>query len=134
MKAILDSSAVIAFLRDEPGADIVDGLLLDAEGPCHIHALNLCEVFYNVTREFGEEQAIQQVGEVQALGLVCVSDLDEPLWLDAGRLKAEHRRVSLADCFGLALTRRLHGTFYTTDHHELDALKAAGVCAIEFIR
>jgi PIN domain nuclease of toxin-antitoxin system len=134
MKTILDSSAVIAFLRDEPGADMVDGLFLDAENPCHIHALNLCEVFYNMTREFGEEHATEQIAEVQTLGLLCISDLDELLWLDAGRLKAEHRRVSLADCFGLALTRRLRGTFYTTDHHELDALKAAAVCEIEFIR
>ncbi|MBU0608444.1 MAG: PIN domain-containing protein [Armatimonadetes bacterium] len=134
MNAILDSSAVIAFLRDEPGADMVDALLRDAGNSCQIHAANLCEVFYNMTREHGEDRALKQIAEVQALGLACVSDLDELLWLDAGRLKAEHRRVPLADCFGLALTRRLRGAFYTTDHHELDALKAAAVCAIEFIR
>jgi len=134
MMAILDSSAVLAFLRDEAGADVVDNLLLDADGSCHIHAANLCEVFYDRLREHGEDVAIRDIAEVRALGLVCVSDLDELLWLDAGRLKAEHRRVSLADCFGLALTRRLRGTFYTSDHHELDALKTASVCAIEFIR
>ncbi len=34
----------------------------------------------------------------------------------------------------LALARRVGGTFLSTDHHELDALKAAGVCEVEFIR
>jgi PIN domain nuclease of toxin-antitoxin system len=31
MNYVLDSSAVICFLRDEPGADAIEKLLLDAE-------------------------------------------------------------------------------------------------------
>ena len=133
MTVIFDSSALLAFLRGEAGGDLVLRLLVEPENSCHIHAANLCEVFYNMVREYGEDRAVRQIAEMQTLGLLCDTDLDALLWLDAGRLKAEYRRVFLADCFGLALVRRLRGTFYTTDHHELDALKAAGVCDIEFI-
>lgn len=56
------------------------------------------------------------------------------LWRTAGRLKARLRRISLADCFALALTLREGGTLVTSDHHELDAVQAAGICPIRFIR
>jgi hypothetical protein len=51
-----------------------------------------------------------------------------------GRLKAVHRKVSLADCCAMALTNRVGGTLLTTDHHELDALALLGVCPMKFIR
>ena len=47
---VLDASAMIAFLRGEPGADAVAEILLDSESQCHAHALNLCEVFYDFER------------------------------------------------------------------------------------
>jgi len=49
-------------------------------------------------------------------------------------MKADYRRVSLADCFGLALARRLKGAFLSTDHNEIEALHEAGVCPVQFIR
>jgi predicted nucleic acid-binding protein len=69
-----------------------------------------------------------------ANGLTIMSDLDPPFWQDAGRIKAVHRRVSLADCFGIALARRLGAEFVTADHHEFDALVPLGLCPIRFIR
>ena len=61
-------------------------------------------------------------------------DLDASLWQDAARVKADYGRVSLADCCGLALARRLRGTFLTTDKHELDRDEIRVLCPIEFIR
>lgn len=55
-------------------------------------------------------------------------------WEDAAWIKADYRRVSLADCFGLALARRMRGSFVTTDHHEMEPIKAAGICPVGFIR
>ena len=57
MTVVLDSSAVLAFLRDEQGANTVDGLFLDARNSCHIHALNLCEVFCSMTPRRGTRHA-----------------------------------------------------------------------------
>lgn len=36
---VLDASAMIAYLRDEPGAGVVVAALLDPESRCHAHAL-----------------------------------------------------------------------------------------------
>lgn len=134
MTCVLDSSALLAFLFDEKGADVVKALLKDARHARCSHAMNLCEVFYIVRRDHGEEVAQEKLAEIMAVGLQPCDDLDAPFWQDAGRIKADFRRVSLADCCGVSLTRRLGGTFYSADHHELDALDAAGLCKIHFIR
>lgn len=134
MTAVLDSSALIALFRAEAGWDVVLDVLTDPENSCHVHAINLCEVFYKAIRDYGQEQAISEIGQLQGTGLTCHTGLDAALWIDAGHLKATYRRVSLADCFGVALARKLQGVFVTSDHHELDALNALGVCDIQFIR
>jgi len=56
------------------------------------------------------------------------------MWRQAGTLKAIHRRVSLADCFAIALAQTLGATLITADHHEFDALLDKAVREIKFIR
>ena len=51
---VLDSGAMIAFLRDETGADVVSAALADADSASIAHALNLCEVYYDFHRASGE--------------------------------------------------------------------------------
>ena len=46
----------------------------------------------------------------------------------------EWRRVSLADCFAIALALLENGTVLTSDHHELDPIAQADLCPIRFIR
>ena len=58
----------------------------------------------------------------------------EHLNLDAARIKADYGKVSLADCCGLALTRRVGGTFLTSDRHEMDRDEILALCPIQFIR
>lgn len=77
--------------------------------------------------------AMVRLGQV---GVQFVETMDAPLWEDAARLKSQFRRVALADCFGLALARRLDAEFLTADRHELEALSnaSARVANILFIR
>jgi PIN domain nuclease of toxin-antitoxin system len=49
MNAVIDACALIAFLRDEPGADAVRNILTGSR-TCYVHALNLCEVYYDFWR------------------------------------------------------------------------------------
>ena len=49
-------------------------------------------------------------------------------------MKANLRRVSLADCFAIELTQRMNGVVLTADHHEFDVLAAQSLCRISFIR
>ncbi|MBS1786140.1 MAG: PIN domain-containing protein [Acidobacteria bacterium] len=131
---VLDSSAMIALANDETGADVIESLLADPQNKCYAHVINLCEVFYDAIRRSNEAQAVNLISELRSLGVIENRDLVTAFWQQAGRLKALHRRVSLADCFALALTLRLDSELVTSDHHELDALAAAGVCPIKFFR
>lgn len=130
---VLDACAMIAFLKGEAGADVVENALLDANGRCVAHAINLCEVYYDFHRAGGESAADGALVDMRTLGLAERDDIDEPFWKEAGKLKAAGK-ISLADCFAVTLTNRVGGTLLTSDHHELDRIAAAGTCSITFIR
>ena len=131
---VADAGAMIAVLRDEPGADVFEAVVGNADNVTYAHAANLVEVFYDFLRSDGEEDAQTAIRSIAEARVYFREDFDRAFWEDAARIKADYRRVSLADCFGVALVRRLRATFLTTDHHELEAIHAAGVCPIRFIR
>jgi hypothetical protein len=60
--------------------------------------------------------------------------LGDAFWQRVGQLKGEIRKISLADCFALALSERLHGDVVTSDRHEFDPLVSAGLARVTFIR
>jgi predicted nucleic acid-binding protein len=60
--------------------------------------------------------------------------MDPHLWKTAGGFKADLVRVSLADCFAMALTQRLNAELMTSDHREFDPVAAQGLCPLRFIR
>jgi PIN domain nuclease of toxin-antitoxin system len=131
---VLDASAMIAFLRNEPGAAVVEGLLLDTDHRCCAHAVQLCEVFYDTLRADGERYAQIALTRLEDAGLEIREDLDPVFWQAVGRLKVDPGGISLADAFLLALTVRTGGEAVTADHHELDRIAAIGLCPIRFIR
>ena len=131
---IFDACALIAFLHDEYGAETAEILLLDASNVCYVHAINLCEVFYDFLHRADESEAQEAIQTLLSTGLNLNNDLDFSFWQQVGRYKAELRRVSLADCFCLALAHRIGGTIVTTDHHEFDPIVEKGIVPIKFIR
>ncbi len=131
---VLDACAVIAFLKDEPGAEVVEKLLQNSENRCLILAISACEVYYDLRRRGNTEDAESLESLFAEYDLQLLERLPSDLWKAAGTLKAEWRRVSLADCFALALAIQENGTLVTSDHHELDPISTAGVCPILFIR
>ncbi|HWS54930.1 MAG TPA: type II toxin-antitoxin system VapC family toxin [Pyrinomonadaceae bacterium] len=130
---VLDACALIAFLRGETGAEVVENALLGTHSQCMAHAINLCEVYYDFHRAGGESAADAAIVDIRALGLSERDDIDELFWKEVGKLKAGGK-VSLADCFAITLTNRVGGTLMTSDHHELDAIASAGICTVTFIR
>jgi PIN domain nuclease of toxin-antitoxin system len=131
---VLDSSAMIALLRDEDGADMVESALTDSANTCFAHAINLCEVYYDAVREKGDEAGLSVIQDLYSAGVSPREDMDAGFWQVAGRFKAAQRRVSLADCFCVALTLRVGGELLTGDHHEFDRIVPLGLCPIRFIR
>jgi PIN domain nuclease of toxin-antitoxin system len=133
MSAVIDASALIAFLRDEPGAEMVENVLSLPQS-CYAHALNLCEVYYDFWRASNQDTAEAAITDLMGVGVGERTDMDSEFWREVGRLKAVHRKVSLADCCALALAERLGANLVSADRREFEPLLAARICQIEFIR
>ncbi len=130
---VFDACAVIAYLRDEPGAEIVENLLSLEPPCCYIHAINLCEVYYDFLRVAGEVVASSAVDRLQAAGLIICNDMDEAFWQQAARYKVSFR-MSLADAFLASLAERFGGTIITSDRREFDAVAQNRALQVNFIR
>lgn len=130
---VMDACALIAYLRNEAGADVIKALLLDPNTTCLVHALNLCEVYYDFLRAYDEATAQSAVADLQAVGLVVKEDMDLAFWQEAGKHKAGYK-LSLADCFAIALANRAGTELVTSDHREFDPIAAADVCKVRFFR
>ena len=138
MSLVFDSSALLALLRDEIGAALVEELLAEADVPKFAHAANLCEVFYKVALEYGDDAAREDIEDLRRLGIEERGDMDADLWLDAALLIAERRRarkpLALGDAFGVALSRRFDAEFVTADRGELESLAEGSAARILWIR
>jgi PIN domain nuclease of toxin-antitoxin system len=138
MDNVFDACALIAFIRGEKGAEVVGTALADSARACFAHWVNLCEVYYVVARDEDEVRAEAALQALLDAGVIPRLDLDRPFCCEVGRLrarvKAERLRVSLADCFCMALARRVGGEILTSDHAELDPVVPLRLCVVRFIR
>ncbi len=134
MILVMDANALIALLYDESGGREVGEMLNDPANTCFVHAVNLCEVYYDHLRVSGEPTARQVVADLTSTRLIVRDDMDPEFWQAAGIHKAALRCISLADCFCLALALRVGGEIVTADHHEFDPVQQQGICSVRFIR
>lgn len=133
MNLILDACAFLAYLMDEPGSDVVESILVDESSACFALSLNLCEVYYQILRQSDDVTARQAVDDLLSDGIVEWSDMGRLFWEVVASHKARGR-ISLADCFCIALAQELSGQVVTSDHREFDPLVPLGICPIMFIR
>lgn len=119
---VLDSSALMALLLGEEGADRVEARMPGAL----VCAANLAEVVAKLAERGMPAREAQEA--VAALGPEIVP-LDEDLAVDAGALRAATRSagLSLGDRCCLALARRVGGEAWTTDRAWAQVAAAAGV-------
>ena len=123
MRYVLDACAIIALIRKEDGCIQVRQALEVEENVCFVHALNLCEVYYDCLRCYGATQTENLLANLNDAGLIIREDMDSDFWKAAGALKTRGR-ISLADCFAVALAEREDAWLLTSDHHEFDPLLA----------
>lgn len=131
---VLDASALVAFLWQEPGEKVVAELLAEPDNVCLVHAINLCEVYYDFLRRTDKETAQQATSDLIAAGIEVQETVGASLWQQVGELKVYPGRLSLADCFALALAIQNGATLVTADHHEFDRILPLGLSPILFIR
>lgn len=113
----------VAFLRTE---------LLCATGKSQFFKVHKLQGLASINGNFYDNR---RSSNVKATQVQIVGDETSPdLWKRAAQLKSQYRRISLADCFGVALAGVLNAPFWTSDRHELTALADASVAKIHFIR
>jgi len=114
--SVLDSYALLAYLFGEEGKDKVVAVLeraAEAGKSTLIAAPNWAEVRYQVERKAGASKWDMLSEKLLALPLEVVP-ADRALAEIAGSVKARHR-MSLADCFAVALAKDRKAELYTGD-------------------
>jgi predicted nucleic acid-binding protein len=133
---VLDACALIAFLNDELGADIIEDLLEKARQEIHelvMNKINLLEIYYGVYRDDGHEEADSIMEIIGNLPVHIVSSLTDEVFMEAGHLKAKYR-ISLADSIALAEAIVRNTELVTADHHEFDQLVIVNEIKIYWVR
>lgn len=113
---VLDSFALLALLRNEPGAERVRDLLIRAatgEIALMMSEINLGEVLYHTERRYGADEAGKTLVEIEALPIQMAGATRSRI-LAAAHLKANYR-LAYADAFAAALAQEAGATLVTGD-------------------
>lgn len=113
---VLDSHALLALLRDEPGAEAVATILEKAgqrDHPVHMTEVNYAEVQYTIRRKDGDAAWATISGELRAAPIEF-HPADRRLADTAADFKARFK-ISLADAFAAALAKEKKAELVTGD-------------------
>ncbi|WP_255193816.1 PIN domain-containing protein [Natronobeatus ordinarius] len=126
---VFDAEAIVAYLYDEPGRDVVEGFLVDVRNGAVEGLLaetNAAEVFYLVARFEGVDDeptadslrtADRDVRALERWGL----RIERADWLLAAEVKADGH-VSLADAHAVSLAHENDATLVAGADDDFDAL------------
>jgi predicted nucleic acid-binding protein len=109
---LLDTSAIMALMEDEPGADRVEKVLRQSD--VIIPFPVLLETYYVSLQEQSEAVADERYALLRHLSVKEIWSVDEPTLLTAARLKARFR-VSFADALIAAFVLRSDATLVHKD-------------------
>jgi predicted nucleic acid-binding protein len=93
---VLDTSALLAFMTGEEGADTVERILLGKENRLFIPWAVLFEIYYVTKRTRGDKDADKRFVLIKELPVSVLWNMEEPDVLTSARIKAQFR-VSFAD-------------------------------------
>jgi predicted nucleic acid-binding protein len=113
---VLDSWALLCYLEQEPGYERIIELFeraVESSKPLLMCIVNWGEVYYQVTRRFGEQKAKEIERLIQTLPITLIN-ADKELTREAAHIKAI-KRIAYADCFAVALARLRKAELYTGD-------------------
>lgn len=109
---VIDSSAWLAYLADEPGADRF-AAAIELTTSLVVPAICILEVFKVVLRERDESAALQAAALMQQGAVI---DLDASLALTAARYGIDYK-LPLADSIVYATVNLVNGVLWTQDEH-----------------
>ena len=115
MTYILDTSAILAFFLNEPGAEAVGRILRQPEDSCYIHSANWIEVYYKMHEKDDEAAAVSAVNTLVRYWVTAVDVTAEVFRLRVACLKIAHPYLALGDCFAIGLGGWMDGEVVTAD-------------------
>jgi len=131
---ILDASAVLALVLDEPGADRVQAIA-DRAGreatPCPMTTVNWGEVLYRIEQLEGAAAVPSLIERLDGMPIILV-DADRDLTVRAAMLKAS-RGMGYADAYCAALALTLKAPVLTCDA-DFDSLERDGLLEVLRVR
>jgi predicted nucleic acid-binding protein len=134
---LLDACAVLAFLDNEEGADVVIELLDQAkrgEITLSMNVANLIEVYYDRIRVVGSESADDTIRTIyEDLSISIIEELNPAIVREAAYCKATGK-MSFADAIFVATARYTGATAVTCDHVELEPVERQGQIPFLWIR
>jgi len=104
---VLDTSAIMAFLEEEAGVDIVEKLLEQAQKrqiTVYVSFVSFTEIYYVSIQEQSKRIASERLERIGSMPIFRMESNPELTKL-AGEMKAEYR-ISLADTFIAALAKK----------------------------
>lgn len=113
---VLDSFALIAYFRDETGAEAVEAMLVAAskkDNPLHMTDVNYAEVKYSIVKKDGRE-AWTAAGKILQGLPIDFHSTSRALADTAADFKARFK-ISLADAFAAALAKEKKAELVTGD-------------------
>jgi PIN domain nuclease of toxin-antitoxin system len=125
MSLLLDASAILAYLHDEPGADVVDAALFNA-GECLMSAANHAEVISRCLDRGVPPDVVEPMLAQLGYRVIEVTPADG---IQAGLMRTLGRPsgLSLCDRLCLAAARRLALPVLTADRLWLDLAEPLGL-------
>ncbi|GHV80389.1 hypothetical protein AGMMS49944_21800 [Spirochaetia bacterium] len=117
MICVLDACALIAHIKEEPGADVVQNLIdeaTDRKITLHMSIVNLIEVHYGFYNDLGKEASHAILEHILKMPIQFHQTIDVKISSEAARLKGTYE-MSLGDAIGLATAISLNGIFVTSD-------------------
>jgi uncharacterized protein len=121
---ILDAFAFMAFFHDEPGAQVVEDMILQAQDgkiELSVSVINLGEVYYSIARSKSQAEAETYIQQIQSMPIEIV-DVDWDIARQAAQFKVSGN-ISYADCYAAALAKCRGGELVTGDR-EFKALES----------
>lgn len=99
-RIVLDSFALIAYFRKEPGSDTVKQILRSVSSSLLLHRINWGEVYYRAYRVSGEVGAERVVRAIRRFPIEVVDEFGEEFVRKVARLKGKYP-ISYADGFAI---------------------------------
>jgi PIN domain nuclease of toxin-antitoxin system len=110
-KVVLDASAILALIQEEPGAEVVKPLLKQSV----MSTVNVAETLTSLQKiDIHPEEGLEYISLL--ISEVVNFDLDQALEVSILYPKAMHKGLSLGDRACLALGKKYHTTIYTADN------------------